>query len=665
MTLQQHTKQSMTKIIRNYGSWRSSIDAKNLVNGQINSVQIQYYNGFIYWLEPRPEHKGRMILARRLLSDSDQSNGIEYDLLAQDKSVRSQVHEYGGSAYRLCGKGIVFVNHSDQQLYLQGHDGEYRAITKLKDHRFVDIKITADDKYLICVCEIHYPDAEATNSLVSVNLDTGESTTLASGEDFYASPDIFTDDKGSKLCWISWSHPDMPWDHTRLWTAHLHTDGSVKDIECIRDNANESIFQPLWSPDGQLFFVSDISGWWNIYSSDQSEQAIVSMPVEFGLPQWVFGMSTYGFIDRNTIACSYIDNGRSHLATINIKLNTISPIDTDLNFFEQICTADNNLFFIAASAYTFPAIYCYSLVQKNLSQLSPTDRWQPDPKIISKGRTICFETSDQQQAHAFYYEPVNPDFAAPSGELPPLIVMSHGGPTAFSNNSLSLKVQFWTSRGFAVCDVNYRGSTGYGRRYRDALKQHWGIYDVDDCVNAARNLVENKLVDPNKLAIRGGSAGGYSVLCALTFHDTFKAGASYYGISDLSVLAKDTHKFEARYLDRLVGPWPKARELYTQRSPINAVDKLACPVIFFQGLQDKVVPPNQAEMMVQALRDKKLPVAHVTYEKEQHGFRQADTIVHSLETELRFYGMVFGFEPSDECEIVHDEIQSFFYNISK
>ncbi len=642
----------MTKKIQAFGSWPSSINADALVKGQINPGQIQFYNDAIYWLEPRPEEKGRVILVKYAKNVSGQYN-TKVDLLGSNISVRSQVHEYGGSAFQVSAGGIFFVNHSDQQIYIQTHSGTCTAITSFENRRFTDLKVSDNGKHLICICEQHQDDQlEAVNSLISINISSGEYQTLAEGDDFYASPQIFsaTNELPAKLCWISWSHPDMPWDHTRLWTANIDTNGSLIDKKCVRVNENESIFQPMWSPDGELFFVSDINNWWNIYSINQPDQSLVAMSAEFGLPQWIFGMSTYGFIDQDTIGCSYIESGTSHLATINIKSRSLTNISSEFTFFDQVCSGNNSLWFVAASASTFPAVYRYSLKDNSTTRVSPAGQWQPDITAISSATALQFVSSHKQTAHAFYYPPLNPDYIGPKQELPPLIVMSHGGPTAFSNDSLSLKIQFWTSRGFAVCDVNYRGSTGYGRSYRDALKSQWGLYDVDDCIYAARYLIEKELVDPDKLAIRGGSAGGFSVLCALTFHDTFKAGASYYGISDLTVLAQDTHKFEARYLDKLVGPWPDAENIYSQRSPINSVDQLNCPVIFFQGLKDKVVPPNQAELMVNALREKQLPVAHITYAEEQHGFRQAETIVHSLQTELLFYGQVFNFSPVN-CEI--------------
>jgi len=648
----------MSKIKQTYGSWPSSIQAKQLISGQINPSQLQAHGDSIYWLEPRPEQKGRSVLVRY----TRHSAKIEKDILPSDKSVRSRVHEYGGSSFKVCDRGIIFVNQANQQLYIMMNDGTCRSITKLNDCRFVDIQTTSNNLFLVCVCEQHLEtEKEPINTLVSINIDTGKLNTLAQGEDFYASPAINHD---QQLCWISWSHPDMPWDNTRLWIADISEDGTLNNTQCLRDTPNESIFQPLWSPDGDLYFVSDINGWWNIYNINNTRSPIIDMPAEFGLPQWIFGMSTYDFIDNNTISCSYIENGLGKLATINIANKTLSTIDTKLDSFDQIKTTDNTIWFVGSNTEKFPAIYSYDCINRELSAIDTEDRWQPESITISHAEAIHFDTSDSQQAHAFFYPPVNPGYSGTDKELPPLIVISHGGPTAFSDNSLSLKIQFWTSRGFAVCDVNYRGSTGYGRPYRDALKGRWGIADVDDCIFAARYLVTQNKVAKDKLIIRGSSAGGYSVLCALTYHNDFKAGASYYGISDLSVLAEDTHKFEARYLDRLVGPWPEAKQIYTDRSPINAVDQLNCPVIFFQGLQDKVVPPNQAENMVEALKQKGLPVAHVTYAEEQHGFRQAETIKHSLQTELEFYGKVFGFTPAEPEEKVSDTegISSKFYN---
>jgi dipeptidyl aminopeptidase/acylaminoacyl peptidase len=495
--------------------------------------------------------------------------------------------------------------------------------------------------------------SEPINTLVSINILNGEDIQiLAAGADFYASPQLSAD--GSKLAWLSWHHPNMPWDGTELWVAEVG-DRELHNAELVAGGIEESIFQPQWSPDGVLHFVSDLTGWWNLYRwLDRQIEPLCEMEAEFGLPQWVFGMSTYAFVSGSKILCTYNQKGLWQLATLDTSLDKpiLDSIPTPYTDISSLKAQGDRAVFIAGSPTEPTAIVQLDLVSGKTKILRSSTELQVEKEYLSVPQTIEFPTEDGKTAHAFFYPPTNRDCIAPSDEKPPLLVKSHGGPTAATSSSFSLKTQYWTSRGFAVLDVNYGGSTGYGRAYRARLNGNWGIVDVDDCVNGAKYLAEQGLVDHDRLAISGGSAGGYTTLCALTFKDIFKASASYYGISDLEALAKDTHKFEARYLDGLIGPYPERKDLYVVRSPIHFTGRLSCPVIFFQGLEDQVVPPNQAAIMVDALKAKGLPVAYVPFEGEQHGFRKAENIKRALDGEFYFYSRIFGFEPAESIEPV-------------
>jgi dipeptidyl aminopeptidase/acylaminoacyl peptidase len=448
----------------------------------------------------------------------------------------------------------------------------------------------------------------------------------------------------------------MPWDGTELWVGKLNDNASLTEKEKIAGGSDESIFQPEWSPDGILYFVSDRTGWWNIYRWKENKvEPLCPMEAEFGQPQWVFGTALNGFESARRIICTYAKNGRDYLASLDTTTKAISNIEVPFTTISQVRTTASRVVFIGASATETTSIVSLDLTTNNFEVLGRSRQTSVDTGYIAEPRAIEFPTERGLTAHGYFYSARNRDYAAPENEKPPLLVMSHGGPTSSSSASLKYSIQYWTSRGIAVLDVNYSGSSGYGRAYRERLNGQWGIVDVDDCVNGARYLADRGEVDGNRLAIRGGSAGGYTTLCALTFRDVFKAGASHYGISDLEALAKDTHKFESRYLDRLIGPYPDRRDLYVERSPIHFTDRLNCPMIIFQGLEDKVVPPNQAEKMVEAVRAKKLPVAYVTFEGEQHGFRKAANIKRVLEAELYFYSKVFGFELAEPVETVEIE----------
>ncbi len=630
-----------------FGSWKSPITADVILAGTVGLGGIAIDGENIYWIEGRPTEGGRNVIVRRT------PEGRTTDMTPPPLNARTRVHEYGGAAVTVGVRSIYFSNFADQRLYRQTPDSEPQPLTAEGNWRYADGIIDKQRNRLICVGEEDTGSGEPTNNLIAVNLDNGEITVLHQGKDFYASPSLSPD--GSRVCWISWTHPNMPWDGTELWMAEIKTDGSVEQASClfVAGGNSESIFQPQWSPEGDLYFVSDRSNWWNLYRYvGGAIEPMCEMAAEFGMPQWVFGMSTYAFAGSNRIACTYTKDGIWHLATLDTTTKQLQEIETPYTSIGGVKAEGDRLFFLGSSATEGTAIIEMNLATKQIFVLKRSSDLEIDNGYLSVPETIEFPTDKGKTAYGFFYPPTNKDYTAPEGDKPPLLVKSHGGPTAATSSSFSLKIQYWTSRGFAVLDVNYGGSTGYGREYRQRLKDSWGIVDVNDCANGAKYLAEKGLVDGDKMAISGGSAGGYTTLCALTFTDVFKGGASYYGVSDLEALAKDTHKFESRYLDGLIGPYPARKDLYEERSPIHFTERLSCPVAFFQGLEDKIVPPNQAEMMVEALRQKGLPVAYVAFEGEQHGFRRSENIKRALEGEFYFYSRVFGFEPAEDLEEV-------------
>jgi dipeptidyl aminopeptidase/acylaminoacyl peptidase len=523
--------------------------------------------------------------------------------------------------------------------------------------RYADGVIDRRRGRMICVREDHtLSDQEAVNTIVSVKLDGDEAggQVLVAGNDFYSSPRLSPD--SNRLAWLTWNHPNMPWDGTELWVGELNDDGTIGHAERVAGGVDESIFQPEWSPVGILHFISDRTGWWNLYRWRGGRiEPLCEMEAEFGRPQWIFGLSTYSFESAGRIICTYSRRGSSYLALLHATTGQLEPIELAYTEMANVCAATKRVVFTAGSPREAFALVQLDLVMRQIEVLRRACDIAIGADYLSIPEAIEFPTEHGLTAHGFFYAPRNPDFAAPPGELPPLIVISHGGPTSATLAVLNLGIQYWTSRGFAVLDVNYGGSTGYGRAYRQRLNGQWGVVDVDDCVNGARYLVERGLADGNRLAIRGGSAGGYTTLCALAFRNVFKAGASHFGVSDLEVLDQDTHKFESHYDRSMIGPYPEQRGLYVARSPIHFADRISCPVIFFQGLEDKVVPPSQSVKMHEAVRAKGLPTAYLAFEGEQHGFRKAETIKRTLEAELYFYSQVFGFELADPVEPVRIE----------
>jgi len=636
----------MAPIIAAYGSWKSPITPDLVGGGEIGLEQIRIDGNDLYWIERRAQEGGRKVIVRRA------ANGEVADVTPIGFNARNRVHEYGGGDYAVANGTVVFANFNDQRLYLQSFGAQPRPLSLSAAHRYADGLFDLRRNLYYTVREDHSGRGEAVNAVVALEIESaGSGTVVLSGNDFYASPRLSPD--GSQLAWLSWDHPNMPWDGSELWLGQLNGDGSVGERRRVAGGDNESICQPQWSPDGTLYFISDRTGWWNLYRCRETHiEALCPMAAEFGQPQWNFGGSRYGFASGRQIVCSYTKNGTDYLTTLDTETKILRAIELPYSAISQVRTATDHVVFIGASATETSAVIALDLSTKRFEILRRSREESVDAGYLSEARAIEFPTEQGLISHGYFYPPKNRDYAAPANEKPPLLVMSHGGPTSSSSGSLKYSIQFWTSRGIAVLDVNYGGSSGYGRAYRDRLNGRWGIVDVDDCVNGARDLAARGEVDSNRLAIRGGSAGGYTTLCALTFRNVFKAGASHYGISDLEALAKDTHKFESRYLDRLIGPYPERRDLYVARSPIHFTNKLNCAMIVFQGLEDKVVPPNQAEKMVEAVRAKKLPVAYLTFEGEQHGFRKAENIKRVLEAELYFYSKVFGFELADRIEPV-------------
>ncbi len=600
----------------------------------------------------RPSERGRQVIVRR------SAGGETADINPPEFNARTRVHEYGGGDYVVHDGAVYFSNFTDQQIYRVDSNSAPEKITRQTEDdrlRYADAVVDSTRNRLITVREDHRQEGrEAENTLTAVSLDDGAEEVLVSGNDFYSSPRVRPD--GSQLAWLTWNHPNMPWDGCELWTGDIAADGSVGNHQLIAGGLRESIFQPQWSPDGVLYFVSDRSGWWNIYRAlDNGSECLCEMKAEFGAPQWGMGMSTYAFASADKIICAFVETGLWRLGTIDTRARSFEPIDTHFTDIDYVQASPERVVFRAGSPREPLSIVEMNLASREMKVLQRSANLEIDDGYISEPQPIEFPTENGLTAHAFYYPPKNRDFAGRSDEKPLLLVKSHGGPTSATLAILMLTIQYWTSRGIAVLDVNYGGSTGYGRAYRERLNGTWGIIDVDDCVNGAKFLAARGDADGNRTVIDGGSAGGYTTLCALTFRDYFKAGASYYGVSDLEALEVDTHKFESRYSRSLIGPYPERRDLYYDRSPLHFTDRLSCPLIFFQGLEDKVVPPNQAEMMVDALRQKGLPVAYVPFEGEQHGFRRAENIKRSLDGELYFYSRVFGFELAERVDPVEIE----------
>jgi dipeptidyl aminopeptidase/acylaminoacyl peptidase len=630
-----------------YGSWKSPLTAERVVEDVVVLGYPVIVGDVTYWTEGRPAEGGRVAIVRR------QPDGTTEDVFGPDFSARTLVHEYGGLCYAVEGDTVYFSNFADQRLYRAQPGADPEPITaepaQPASVRYAAPVVSRDGHHLYCVRERHGTGVatEVENDIVVLATDgEAEPRVVADGHDFFSFPTLSPD--GGQMAWTSWDHPRMPWDGTELWDAELGRDGLPVNPRLVAGSETESVTQPKYSPDGRLHFISDRSGWWNLYVDDENHGTPVApAEAEFAGADWVFGQSTYGFSPDGTIVAVSADAGLCHLNLIGSGI--VTEIGTPYTELSSLVTRNGGVVGIAGSSRLPTSVVSVDLPSGDVTVLrSGRSVSVEDARYFSEPEPIEFPTEDGLTAHALFYPPENPDFTAPPGEVPPLIVSSHGGPTSRTSSALDYGVQFWTSRGIGVVDVNYGGSTGYGRRYRERLRDNWGIVDLDDCVNAARYLAASGRADPKRLLIHGGSAGGYTTLCAVTFRDVFAAGASYFGVADAGALASDTHKFESRYCDGLIGPWPEAEGVYRARSPLFHSDQLSTPLILFQGLEDKVVPPEQSASMGQALRSKGVPFAYVTYEGEQHGFRRAENIKATLEAELYFYGRVLGFAPADE-----------------
>jgi dipeptidyl aminopeptidase/acylaminoacyl peptidase len=639
----------MNRIIASYGSWKSPITADLITAKTIGFVQLCIDGEDIYWSESRPLENGRCVIIR-LAPD-----GKITECTPSNFYVRTRVHEYGGGAFTASDGVIYFCNFKDQRLYRQPIGGTAELLTPQEGYRYADLVVDRKHNRIICIREDHTEEGEAVNTIVSIDLKgNNNGTILVEGNSFYSSARLSPD--GNKLAWLTWNHPKMPWDGCELWVAEVNEDGTLQNADLVAGSMTESIFQPEWSPNGILHFVAEYTGWWNLYRwRDGKVEALYPKEAEFGLPQWIFGMSTYGFTSENTIFCAYTQNGIWHLASLDTNNKRLALIETTFTATAFLQCGKGFAAFFGSSSTQPWTLVKMDFRTNRIEPIKQAFEVSVDTEYLSNAQSISFSTTNGKSAHAIYYAPQNKDYDPPENERPPLMVISHGGPTAAAGTTLNYGIQYWTSRGFAVLDVNYGGSTGYGREYRQRLNGNWGIVDLDDCCNGALYLVREGLADENRLAIRGGSAGGYTTLACLAFRNVFKAGASHFGVSDLEALAKDTHKFESRYLDSLIGPYPKRQDLYYERSPINFTQNFNCPLILFQGDEDEIVPPNQSQKMFEAVRAKEIPVAYVLFEGEQHGFRKAESIKRALEGELYFYSKIFKFDLVEEIEPVQIE----------
>lgn len=628
-----------------FGTWRSPIDADLAARASTTYSEPRIDEGVVYWLEHRPAEAGRTAIVR-----ADDS-GIASDVSPSWFDARTLVHEYGGGAYVARG-GVVFAsNFDDQRVYRLVPPDEPLPITPAppvpRSLRYADPDVSPDGRWLVCVRERHEGGGLPVNEIVVLPTDgSAEPEVIASGSDFYASPRFSQD--GLRLAWLRWDMPRMPWDGTELVVGPREGEQVV-----VAGGPSESIHQPDWAPDGTLYFVSDRTGWWNLYRQEPDGGAtnLTPMAAEFGVPMWQFGYSSYAFLSDGRIVCAYRRDGEHHLALLDPASSELIDLDVPFECFDApyVRTEGDRIVFIGSGPKTDRQVVLLDFTARSVEVLRRPDGLGIEEASYSSPEAIEFSTDEGRTAFGYFYPPHNPGFEGPEGELPPLVVHAHGGPTSEAVPELDPYVQYFTSRGIAFVDVNYGGSSGYGRAFRERLYGQWGVVDVRDCIAAARYLVDRGSVDGERLVVTGGSAGGYVALAALAFHpDAFAAGTSYFGLSDLEPFATSTHKFELRYTDELVGPWPETAELWRQRSPVRRADAIRRPVLLLQGLEDAVVPPSQAEIMIEALEANRVPYAYLAFEGEQHGFRRAENIARSFQAELGFYGRVLGFEPADD-----------------
>jgi dipeptidyl aminopeptidase/acylaminoacyl peptidase len=636
-----------------YGAWVSPFPISLLAGGVVTLGEIRAIDGTRWWLEGRPEEKGRQALIRRT------PDGTETRMTPEGFNARTRVHEYGGAAYVVAGDLVIVSDFTTGRLNRVIVPGELQPLTPERAWRFADLVVDAPRNRLLAIREDHEPETiarhgEAENSLVAIDLDSGAVTVLVSGSDFIAAPRLSPD--GGKLAWTEWSHPNMPWDGTELRLADVAADGTIGSATTVAGSPTDWIAQPRWSQDGVLHFVAEPNGWMNIHRVvDGRTEVVATLEAEFAPPDWLFGWSSYGFLADGTIVAIGRSGGRDSVYRLGPAAGRVELIDTPFTEIGSIAVDGDRIVLRGASPTSPPAIVELDPSSGATTVLRRSTSTDFDPANITVAEPVEFSTTGGRTAFGHFYAPHSQTQHGPEGRRPPLIVTSHGGPTAAANSAFLIVIQLFTSRGFAVLDVDYGGSTGYGRDYRKRLEGEWGVVDLDDCVNGARWLAESGRVDGERLAIRGGSASGYTTLCAITFRDAFRAGTSYFGIGDLETFATQTHKFESRYCDRLIGPYPERKDLYHDRSPLNFPERISCPVLILQGAEDRIVPPAQAEQIVDALWERHLPHAYLLFPGEDHGFRSADNIIRSFEAELSFYGQIFGFVPADTIEPIRVE----------
>ena len=631
-----------------YGAWASPVSAASLAGDRVALDQPSIDSGHVYWLEGRGIEGGRVVLVR---------DGV--DLTPAPFNVRSRAHEYGGGAYTVAGDVVAFVDFTDQRVRLlsvgaDGHGDEPRAITPDSDGRlrYADLRLDPLRRQLFCVREDHRGAGEAVSTIVRLDLDGDNvdgGAVLVEGPDFVSAPRLSPD--GTRLAWVQWNHPNMPWDSTQLWAATVTGEGLV-GAQQVAGGEGVAVTEPQWSPDGDLLHLSDGSGWANLAAvrPDGSEVAVTDVEHELGWPQWLFDRPSFGCTADGDIVCSWFEDGRGRLGTV--VEGALQPLGLPGVAYDHVRVQGRTVVALVDRVDRSRAVVTLDLDSGNWKVLREESVVELPDGMLSVPESVSWVNTTGETVHGVFHPPANAGFRAPEGELPPLVVRLHGGPTSMTVPAFSLDTAYWTSRGLAVLDVNYGGSTGYGRAYRERLQRQWGVVDVDDCACGARALAEQGRVDGKRLAIRGGSAGGFTTLAALTGTDVFAVGASYFGVGDLEALARDTHKFESRYLDGLVAPYPEGRDVYRERSPLHHLDGLSAPMILLQGLDDHVVPPNQATEMAAAVRAKGLPVAHLEFAGEGHGFRRADTIIRAREAEAYFYARIFGYVLADDVEPV-------------
>ncbi|HEU0075413.1 MAG TPA: prolyl oligopeptidase family serine peptidase [Dehalococcoidia bacterium] len=635
-----------------YGSWKSPITTDLIVGQTMGLGRIVLDGDVTYWVEHRPWEEGRSVIVRRT------PDGETADVTPAGYGVGTRVHEYGTRGYTVADGVVYFSNFADQRLYRQRPGEAPIAITPEGDARYGGMIVDRRRNRITCVREDHSTeDEQAVNEIVAIDCDgEGKIQVLVTSNDFYSSPRLSPD--GATFAWVTWNHPNMPWDGTELWVSSVTAGGLLETPTQVAGGIDEAVMQPEWSPDGTLYFLSDRSGWANLHRwPGGPPELVLEMEADFAKTHWWLGMSSYGFESESSIICCYVHNGMWTLARLHLEDRRLEPFDipyTELGRGD-LQVACGRVVFEAGSPVKHLSVLEVDLAEGSHTVLQVSIRSAVELGYVSIPEEIECPTGNGLTAHAFYYAPRNQDFVAPEGEKPPLMVLCHGGPHDSASIQLNLTTQYWTSRGIGVLDVNYGGSTGYGRDYRERLIGEWGIVDVDDSVNAAKFLIERGDVDENRVVISGGSAGGYTALAAMTFRDVFKAGASHFGISDLEALLTDIHKFDTFSLVGLVGPYPLYRKRYFERSPINYAEELNCPVIFFQGLEDTIVPADQSEAMYKVVRERGIPTAYVSYEGEYHGFTQAENIKRTLEAEIYFYSRIFGFELADDIRPVRIE----------